>query len=93
VPCTPCACGAPEGGRCEANVSLYADAACADEIDAALGVGLGDAPCVDIPVSAPLGAMRAGFTSAEPGTCIPTVSTLTGSVKRGAMRTMCCTRD
>jgi hypothetical protein len=88
--CTPCTCGAPEGGTCVADVSLYGDASCGSQIDAALAISLGDVPCHDISSPSPLVAMRAAMTEANPGTCTPGISTMTGTLERSKTRVTCC---
>jgi hypothetical protein len=88
--CTPCACGAPEGGTCVADVFLYGDSTCSAQIDAALTVDQKDTPCHDISSPLPLVAMRAEMTEAEPGSCTPSVSTVIGTVEQGAAYPLCC---
>jgi hypothetical protein len=88
--CTPCECGAPTGGKCSADVSLYGDATCSEEIASLADVGEVNNPCTDISSPLPLVAMRATLTEAEPGTCTPSVSKAIGTVEKGAMHVVCC---
>ncbi|XXT22422.1 hypothetical protein WME94_12760 [Sorangium sp. So ce429] len=92
--CTPCACSAPSGGNCRADVLLYGDATCTNQLDTGFGIGLNDTTCHDTPAPLPLAAVRAIFTHNEPGTCTPTtnLSTVKGLVERGETRVFCCTK-
>jgi hypothetical protein len=90
--CTPCACGAPTGGRCMADVMLYGDATCNTQIDLGAFIDQGDNPCHDVPAPLPLAAVRAVLTRQEPGSCTPTpvASKVVGTVERGERRVFCC---
>lgn len=46
--CSACECGPPAGGKCSADVLLYGDAACSEEIVASEGIGQGDPRCTDV---------------------------------------------
>ncbi|WP_437484564.1 hypothetical protein WME75_45140 [Sorangium sp. So ce1014] len=88
--CSACECGPPAGGECSADVFLYGDAACSEEIAASEGIGQAETRCADVSSPSPLVAMRAELTKAEPGSCTPSVSTVTGTVEKGKMHIVCC---
>jgi hypothetical protein len=87
--CTPCTCGGPSGGRCDAQVTLYMDAECGVAFDSAL-VSLAEQPlCQDV-TAGPLAAMRAEPRQQQPGACSPSVSAVVGAVD-SKKRVLCCT--
>ncbi|WP_437653652.1 hypothetical protein [Sorangium sp. So ce1182] len=88
--CSACTCGPPEGGNCSADLFLYGDAACGEEILASEGIGQGEPRCADVSAPSAVVAMRAELTGAEPGSCTPSVSKVTGTVERGEMHIVCC---
>ncbi|WP_441292262.1 hypothetical protein ACSRUE_19310 [Sorangium sp. KYC3313] len=88
--CSACECGPPEGGKCSADVFLYGDAACSEEIVASEGIGHAEARCSDVTSPSAVVAMRAELTEAEPGSCTPSVSRVTGTVEKGEMHIVCC---
>ncbi|WP_438032185.1 hypothetical protein [Sorangium sp. So ce204] len=88
--CSACECGSPEGGKCSADVFLYGDAACSEQIVASEGTGHGAARCSDVSSPSAVVAMRAELTEAEPGSCTPSVSRVTGTVEKGEMHIVCC---
>lgn len=87
--CAPCDCGRPAGGRCVADVVLYADSACNDRVDAALSLGLGERACADVSSPLPLSAMRATLVEAEPGACTPSGAAVIGTVERREPHVVC----
>lgn len=93
--CTPCACGDPIGGNCVADVILYGDTKCSNQIVSISGIGLGATPCTDTQASLPLTAVRVILAQQETGTCVPTtsVSTVSGSVEHGETRVFCCSNN
>jgi hypothetical protein len=90
--CTPCSCGAPEGGKCAVKTTLYQDERCFDELGNTV-ISNSEPPICSRVDSAPLAAMRSGFTLSEPGTCTPSVSTIEGG-KLVPVEThvVCCNR-
>lgn len=88
--CTPCSCGAQEGGKCTVKTTLYQDVRCLDEIGNTV-ISNNDPPMCSRVTNAPLAAMRSAFTLNEPGTCTPSVSRIEGGkLEPGDTHVVCC---
>ncbi|WP_437621198.1 hypothetical protein [Sorangium sp. So ce1151] len=85
--CTPCECGPPVGGECVADIILYGDRACSNQVDAALAIHTGDTPCADVTSS--LIAMRAELVEAEPGACAANVPAVIGKLEGRRPHVVC----
>lgn len=92
--CTPCACGAPEGGECTAQITLYGTAGCGDQLDSATISHTSQPACHVVPLG-PLAAMRAKWTQELPGACTPTprISAVEGTVERVGSYVKCCNKE
>lgn len=90
--CTPCECGAPVGGSCEADVLLFSDASCSHMLTSVNGIGTREELCYVTHEDLPLAGVRVVFAEDEPGTCSPTtpVSLVDGTIESGETRTFCC---
>ncbi|WP_438025745.1 hypothetical protein [Sorangium sp. So ce233] len=90
--CTPCACGAPVGGSCVADVLLFSDASCSHMLFSGNGIGTREGACYVTHEDSPLAGVRVVFAEDEPGTCSPTtdVSLVDGTIESGETRTFCC---
>jgi len=66
--CAECKCGDVKGGVCAASLRLYADAACAQELNNNLLTST-DPFCVDVPPGIGLAAKRITNLSYVPGSC------------------------
>jgi hypothetical protein len=95
--CTSCACGEPSGEHCIAWVSLCSTATCQDPDRTCFEstrMPLGPETLCDNAGSDnwPLAAMGAVFQQAGPGVCTPTpsLSTVTGTIRRIGPRVVCC---
>lgn len=88
--CSPCTCGAPDGGKCAVKTTLYQDSRCFDELGNEF-ISNSDPPICSRVGNAPLAAMRSVFTQNEPGTCTPSVSTIEGGkLEPGDTHVLCC---
>ncbi|WP_437656808.1 hypothetical protein [Sorangium sp. So ce1182] len=90
--CTPCACGAPVGGSCVADVLLFSDASCSHMLYSGNGIGTIEHACYVTYEDSPLAGVRVVFAQDEPGTCSPAtdVSLVDGMIESGETRTFCC---
>ncbi|XXT23167.1 hypothetical protein WME94_16665 [Sorangium sp. So ce429] len=90
--CTPCACGAPVGGSCEADVLLFSDAGCEHMLYSGNGIGTREQDCYITHEDLPLAGVRVVFAQDEPGRCSPinSVSRVDGMIESGETRTFCC---
>ncbi|WP_437666306.1 hypothetical protein [Sorangium sp. So ce1182] len=90
--CTACACGAPVGGSCVADVLLFSDASCSEMLYSGNGIGTSEQACYATHEDLPLAGVRVVFAQDEPGTCSPTtdVSLVDGTIESGETRTFCC---
>ncbi|WP_437596439.1 hypothetical protein WMF28_28100 [Sorangium sp. So ce590] len=90
--CTPCSCGAPTGGECTAQITLYQDERCFDALGNTLITNI-ESPLCSRVANAPLAAMRSAFIQDEPGSCTPSVSTIEGGkLEPGETHVACCDR-
>jgi hypothetical protein len=88
--CGTCTCAAPFGSQCVGLVSVYNDAACHD-LQAALMMTSGAAPCVDIlPAGVALGSKSAATPVYVPGMCTPWSIQPTGAATPVGPSTFCC---
>jgi hypothetical protein len=87
--CSPCTCSAPSGGKCTAEVSIYADNACTstaytETVDSTMAEWC-------YPVTAgPLLSKSAEPPVYEPGSCQPAGGVPIGSVTLTGPTTFCC---
>jgi hypothetical protein len=91
--CTPCSCGDPAGGRCEADLLLFRDTECSDPI--ALLNGVETNACIDTQPTWSLASARVILAHEEPGSCPPTesASRVEGAIESGEARVFCCTKQ
>ena len=69
--CSACACGAPAGSVCSAEISLYSDGMCASPMPNANPVDSTKPICVDLITGAALGSQSASAPVYTPGACQP----------------------
>ncbi len=87
--CSPCSCGAPEGGSCTAIALAYSDQGC----QAALGAKMVESGAAgagfDVPEGTALGS-KAAEVIAVTGTCAASGGEPIGAVAPGEVVTVCC---
>ncbi len=87
--CSPCSCGAPEGGSCSGLISVYADGACSALLSSTLVTSAG-ALCADVAAGSALGSKSAGPVTYTPGTCTPSGGEPMGTAEPRDAVTLCC---
>jgi hypothetical protein len=88
--CTPCTCGASEGGICVGSVGLFLDAACSTPlIGPTIAIDAVSPKCVDVPAGSALGSKSAIEPSYKPGKC-PVTGGEKGQVAGSVARVICC---
>ncbi len=90
--CAPCKCGDPEGGECEALVSVYKDGGCS-QVAGSVMVSSGQAACVDLLNGTSLGSKSAAFTLDQPGSCASSGGGPVGAFEPADPVTLCCQPD
>lgn len=74
------------------KTTLYQDSRCFDELGNTV-ISNSESPICSRVDTAPLAAMRSGFTEHEPGTCAPSVSAIEGGkLEPAETRVLCCNR-
>ncbi|WP_437951398.1 hypothetical protein WME98_11570 [Sorangium sp. So ce296] len=91
--CTPCSCGAPRGGRCTAQTTLYSDEDCSREAGS-IAISNADRPICTEAIDGEIATMRSAWTQNEPGTCTPSTDSeiVSGKLERGETHVLCCDR-
>jgi hypothetical protein len=87
--CSDCTCGAPSGGSCSSDVSIYADGACSTST-ASVTVDSTGPTCVDVPSGAALGSKSASTPTHTPGSCSPGGGMPMGAATPIQASTFCC---
>lgn len=88
--CTPCACGAPVGGSCTAQLSVYKDNACSS-LNSTVGLGSTGPTCFDVvPSGQALGSKQATEPVYAPGVCQVSGGEPTGEAIPADPSTYCC---
>jgi hypothetical protein len=87
--CTPCTCGDPIGGYCEATVTLYEDLRCSTPLGTPAVVDSVEPLCADVP-SGSLSALTAELTLEIQGGCKPSDSRTIGIFETEPPSTLCC---
>lgn len=91
--CTPCTCASPEGGSCIIRVRAHSDNACNNEAGSFLLSSEESEKCVDLLVGTSLGSKSAEVVSYQAGSCVPSISEITGESKTERAVTFCCMPD
>jgi len=88
--CTPCACGAPDGGTCTALLSVYEDTACT-KLNYMTMISSVMSVCGDIAIAgSALGSKSATSVTYSPGACAPSGGESMGDVELVGAATFCC---
>lgn len=89
--CTPCSCGAPRGGKCTVQTTLYSGEYCSDEVGS-IAISNMDEPICTTEIDGEIAAMRSAWTQNEPGTCAPSTDSkiTSGKLERGETLAFCC---
>ncbi|AUX20874.1 hypothetical protein SOCEGT47_013500 [Sorangium cellulosum] len=89
--CTPCSCGAPRGGKCTAQTTLYRGEDCSGEVGS-VAISNADHPICTEEIDGEIAAMRSAWIQNEPGTCTPSTASkiASGKLERGETRVYCC---
>ncbi len=90
VTCTACACGSPEGGTCEANVSAWSETGCTGTMLASEHVSTMAPRCTDLVSGDDLASMEATWDQNVPGTCQASGGEPVGEAKPSGPATFCC---
>lgn len=88
--CSACACGAPFGGACSANISFYDDGTCSTVASTSKYVDSSGALCIDQIPGTALGSKSAREVRYTPGTCFPSGGDPVGSIQPSNAATFCC---
>jgi hypothetical protein len=88
--CSPCTCSAPAGGLCTAEVSIYADDACASAPVEAVLADSNTPTCHDVIVGSALGSKAASPPIYTSGMCAPGGGEPMGSAEPMNPATFCC---
>ncbi|MEZ4298443.1 MAG: hypothetical protein R3B70_26060 [Polyangiaceae bacterium] len=88
--CTPCSCGAPEGGECAMTVGVFADSMCSDLVNKSVVLSGDEPACHDIPSGVALGGKEAEVKATFSGTCAPSGGKPFGTVEPIRRVTLCC---
>jgi hypothetical protein len=86
--CSPCVCGAPEGGACSSRVSIYTDGACSALLDTVTVDS--STECVSVPKGSPLGSKSATVPVYTAEGCPASGGQSTGSIVPVTPSTFCC---
>jgi hypothetical protein len=89
--CTPCTCGAAEGGACVGSIGLFTDAACgAPLVGPTISIDATSPACVDIkPAGSALGSKSASEPTYTPGKC-PVTGGEQGQINAAVTWLICC---
>lgn len=90
--CTPCTCGAPEGGLCLGFIDRYRDTTCGDW-DGGILVGSTGKACSGSTPPQDLGSITGFWYTQEPGTCAPGEGVPVGEARPTQPMTFCCSRS
>lgn len=89
--CTPCTCGAPTGGVCKAEISIFADAVCSAAIHISTPVDSNADLCIGVLPGSALGSKSARQPTYTPGACRASGGAVLGTVTPTEPTTFCCT--
>lgn len=87
--CSECACGAPQGATCAAEVVAYEQAGCVGGL-LTNGVSLGIDACAANQLGIPVTSLGASWTANQPGSCEPIPSVPSGEPTLIDPSTFCC---
>jgi hypothetical protein len=89
--CSACACGAPSGSLCTAELNVFTDGACSSSSLLSVPISSLAAPCFDITPPGPaLGSMSVDKVAYDPGTCAFSGGQPTGTEAPTGPVTLCC---
>jgi hypothetical protein len=89
--CTECGCSPPEGGSCVAEIRVFGDDICTNEVlHSFIDLTSGPGCDVNLMQGIGLGSKEAAIVVDAPGTCKATGGEPTGDVELGKATTFCC---
>jgi hypothetical protein len=88
--CSPCSCGAAEGGTCVGSIGLFTDPACgAPLIGPTIAIDAVGPKCLDVPQGSALGSKSASEPTYKPGSC-PITGGEKGQIDANLTWVICC---
>ncbi|AKT40078.1 hypothetical protein [Chondromyces crocatus] len=87
--CLPCSCGAPEGGECDAALTVYEGADCSGDSQM-LPSSITNGSCVPYPHQSTLLSVDAVLETSNPGSCKPSGGNLVNGGTLLEPATFCC---
>jgi hypothetical protein len=88
--CSPCTCGAPDGGTCSAEVTIYTDGVCMSPMYYAAPIDAAEPYCIDVNAALAFGSKSASPPVYVPGNCQPAGGVPGGTATPTSPTTFCC---